>query len=206
VGVGLAAGAGSAAAMIGMTGAPAARADEVTATDPIGLLDSSTADLTQADDVLSQADVPAQFQRALEAITPFPDTALRLIDQTETAQAPLFSQDDPFSAVASALFGGLDQQFAEDSDAFLTASQAFAADPSATTEFGLVSASLQFDSTAIESILPTIGAFLVDQLFGLGGSDITGGLTADLAATAGPDLAANAGSDLATSFVPDFSL
>jgi hypothetical protein len=49
-GVGIAAGAGVAAAMVGMNSAPAAHADPVdaasTSTDPTGLLDSAASDLT----------------------------------------------------------------------------------------------------------------------------------------------------------------
>jgi hypothetical protein len=109
----LASGAGVVAAMIALAGATAAHADDEGTVTDVGLLQSGVADLTQANDVLSNADVPTQFQPFLGEVAAFPDNSIQLLDQAESFQAPLFSSADPFSGLASALYGGLDQQFAQ---------------------------------------------------------------------------------------------
>lgn len=157
--------------------------------DPLAQLSSASGDLTQVGDLLSHATVPADLQSFLETAQQFPTSSLSVVDQAETAQAPLLSADDPFSSLAGSLFSGLDQQLAQDSAAVLTATQAFAADPSAATEDALLGSSLQLDGPEVESLFPTIGAGLVDHLFGLGGADVAGAVSTDLAGATAADLA-----------------
>jgi hypothetical protein len=188
----MAAGAGVAAATIGMTGVPNAHADDGSTLTDISLLDAATADLTQAKDVLSGADVPAQFQVG----TSFEDTGLQFVeDKAEAAQAPLLSHDDPFSGFVNLLFSGLDQQLEHGAAAVLSADQALAADPSQSTFSDVDTAQEQFVNASTALVIPDDIAHLVDQLFGLGGSDA--------ASSIGSDLASNTGSDLATSFSSD---
>jgi hypothetical protein len=188
-----------AAAMIGMTGAPAAHADDgASSMDPIGFLDSAATDLTEVNDVLTQADLPVPFQFFSSLVAQFTGTALENLDEAEAAQAPLFTDADPFSGVASLIFGSLDQQFAQDSDAFLTAVEAFAADPSISAQPDILTAQFQLIGDTYSLIIPDDVARFVDLLFGLGGAD-TGSAATDLAGAAGAD-AASGGADLGAGF------
>jgi hypothetical protein len=183
-------GAGVAAAIIG---APAAHADDelgdtphpIIPVTPASLLSSTTDNLTETNNVLSQADLPDEFQGVLGPQTQVLDNGLDLVDKYEAIQAPLVSSDNPSLVdLGSLLFLVNDQQIEQASGAVLSATQAFDSAPSLTTEFGLLSADLQFlDTSVLDSLIPNIGTKLVEQLFGIGGSDAASSIASDLAAT-----------------------
>jgi hypothetical protein len=93
--------------------------------------------------------------------------------------------------LASLFFGDVNQEFAQASAATLAADQAFAADPSQSTEPGLVFSDFQFVDGEIDSVFPDIAWRFVSPLLGnsVEPSDAAG--------------AASAGADLATGFSPD---
>lgn len=200
--VGLVLAAGSGVGVVLMLSVGTAHADPVDAasssTDPIALLDSATADLTQANDLLSSAEIPTQDQFAdlVESQTLFQNSDLQALSSFESIQEPLLSsQDSSVSDLANLLFGGVDQQLARASDALLVADQAFVADPtSATDAFGELVADFQFVSADFNSALPDLGALLFEDLDPAAVSSAG----ADAAAAVG-----TVGSDLATSFSPD---
>jgi hypothetical protein len=92
--------------------------------------------------------------------------------------------------LGEALFNGPDQQLAQTSDAFVSAAEAYAADPSSTTGLAAASASLQFDDSLLFDSAPAnlIGQ-VIDRVFHLGGSDTASAAATDLAtsASATPD-------------------
>lgn len=190
VGLGMAIGAGMAAAMIGMTGAPAAHADAGSAATDLGLLDSAAADFTEAINVLTNT--PGVVVIDLSGLN-VPD----IINQFEAIQTPLLSSDNSsLSGLGDFLFDGPDQQLAHAGDVFLTAAQAFAADPSPTAGLGISSAGFQYTDTLLfESLYPNGVGAVIDQLLGLGGFDTAAGSAADVGAagSAGADLAAGFG-------------
>jgi hypothetical protein len=172
-------------------------ASQMLTTDPAGLLNSAASNLTEASDVLSNADVPASLQQLLGAQTQIPDVYSQLVSQAQSIQDPLLSSDNSsVSGLANLFFGGIDQQFTQDSAAVLSAEQAFVADPSDTTAAGLLIADLQFAGAAIDSLFPELAGVFADRLLGLPVGVL------DTAAAAGSDAAAGAGADLATSFDP----
>jgi hypothetical protein len=96
------------------------------------------------------------------------------------------SSDNSFvSGLANLLFGDVDQKLARASAAVLSAEQAFVADPSQSTEAGLVIADFQFDGATIDSLFPDLTGVFVDRLLGI--------------PVAGTDAAVSAGAHLATS-------
>jgi hypothetical protein len=199
VGFGIAVGAVAAAAMIGVASAPAAHADPVdvsTSTD-LGLLDAAAADMTEANDVLHN--LPGVVVVDLFGGI---SNAADVIDQFEAIQAPLLSSDNSFfSGLGHVLFDYPDQQLNQASDAFLSAVQSFAADPSSLTGFDVSLAGFQYTGTVLfDSLLPNVVGEVIDQLFGLEGPDAVGGSAADVAASAGADAAGSASADLATGF------
>ena len=184
VGVGLAGGAAVAAAMIGAAGMPAACADDGSLTTDIGLLDSAETNMTDGFNVWTQAYGEAP---------PSQDILTQFITQTEAIQTPLLSSDNSLlSGLGESLFNGPDQQLAQISDAFLSAAEAYAADPSTTNGLDAASESLQFDDSLLSYSLPAnvIGE-VIDQIFGIGGFDST-------SAGAATDVAASASSAAAT--------
>jgi hypothetical protein len=199
VGVGMVVGAGVAAAIIGMPGAPAAHADDGSAsTDLIGLLDSAAADMTEANDVLHN--IPGVVVVDLGGVI---GNAADTINQFEAIQEPLLSSDNNFwSGLGDFLFADPDQQLNQASDAFLTATQAVAADPSsliAGLELSL--AGFQYTDTVLfDSLLPNAVGWLIDQLFGIGSFDAAASSAADVAAGVGADVAGSAGANLAAGF------
>jgi hypothetical protein len=188
VGLGLAAGAGLAAVALGLG---IAHADPTggasTSADPATLLDSAAADLTQASEVLSKADVPASLQHLLSVQTQSAEEFSQVIAQAQSIQDPLLSNDNTFVAgLANLFFGDVDQKFAQASAAVLSADQAFAADPSQSTEAGLIGPDFQLDGAAIDSVFPDVTGVFVDRLLGI--------------PVESPDAAVSAGADLATGF------
>ncbi|HYX99667.1 MAG TPA: hypothetical protein VE908_08985 [Mycobacterium sp.] len=122
---------------------------------------------------------------------PSSDTLTQLISQTEAIQTPLLSSDNSLlSGLGESLFNGPDQQLAQASDTFLSAADAYAADPSTTTGLDAASTSLQFDESLLFTSLPSnvIGE-VIDQVLHLGGSDIASAAATDPAtsASATPD-------------------
>jgi hypothetical protein len=169
----------AAAAMIGMG---TAHADDLS-TD-IGLLDTAETNVTDGFNIWTQAygEAPPSSADLTQAITQF-----------EADQTPLLSSDNSvFSGLGEALFNGPDQQLAQASDVFLSAAEAYAADPSTTTGLDTASASLQFDDSLLFDSGPAnlIGQ-VIDQVFDLGGSD-------PASAGAATDLATGASSAAAT--------
>jgi hypothetical protein len=184
VGVGLAGAAAAAAAMIGMACAPAALADDGSLATDIGLLNSAETNVTDGFNVWTQAygEAPPSSADLTQAITQF-----------EADQTPLLSSDNSLlSGLGEALFNGPDQQLAQASDAFLSAAEAYAVDPSTTNALDAASASLQFDDSLLFDSGPAnlIGQ-VIDQVLHLGGSDAA-------SASAATDLATSATSASAT--------
>jgi hypothetical protein len=172
----------AAAAVVGMSTAPAALADDGSLTTDIGLLNSAATNVTEGFNVWTQAygEAPPSSADLTQAITQF-----------EADQTPLLSSDNSLlSGLGEALFNGPDQQLAQASDAFLSAAEAYAADPSTTNGLDTASASLQFDDSLLFDSGPAnlIGQ-VIDQVFHLGGSDIASAAATDLAtsASASPD-------------------
>jgi len=152
-GVCIAGGAAVAAAMLGSAGAPAARADDGSIPADIGLLN------------VAQADVLEGF-----SLTGHTDTVLPgVIDQLEVIQTPLLSSDNNFvSGFGEALFNGPDQNLADASETFLSASQALAADPTNITAFGeYATAGFQLDGSLFGLIPSTVIGKLTDQILGI---------------------------------------
>jgi len=172
-GVGLAGGAVVAAGMIGAASAPAAHADDGSLTTDIGLLNAAETNMQDA------------FSLAGWTDTEFP----HLINQWEAIQTPLLSSDNSFvSGWGEFLFNGPDQQLAQSTDAFLSAGEAYAADPSATTGLAELSPFIQLIDTLFLDTLPSnvIGK-LTDDVLGYQTS--IAGAAADVAtsASATPD-------------------
>jgi hypothetical protein len=164
--------AAAAAAMIGMG---TAHADDLS-TD-IGLLETAETNVTDGFNIWTQAygEAPPSSASLTQAITQF-----------EADQTPLLSSDNSFlSGLGESLFNGPDQQLAQASDAFLSAAEAYAADPSTTNGLDTASASLQFDESLLFDSAPAnlIGQ-VIDQALHLGGSDTAGSAATDLTAPA----------------------
>jgi hypothetical protein len=167
-GVGMATGAGVAAAVIGMTGAPVAHADAGSTSTDLGLLDSAEANAAEAF-TLAGGFVP-------------PDLA-DVFDKFEAVQTPLLSSDNSFfSGLGHVLFDVPDQQLNQTSDALLSAAQSFAADDPAsiTDDLDYLSAGFKFADSLFGSILPFAVGKIVDQLFDLGDVDTAGGTATDI--------------------------
>jgi len=169
----------AAAAMIGMG---TAHADDGSLATDIGLLDSAATNMTDGFDVWTQAygEAPPSSADLTQAITQF-----------EADQTPLLSSDNSLlSGLGESLFNGPDQQLAQASDTFLSAAEAYAADPSTTNGLDTASASLQFDDSLLFDSGPAnlIGQ-VIDEVLHLGGSDIVSAAATDLAtsASATPD-------------------
>ena len=173
-------GAGLAAAAAAVIGMGTVHADDLS-TD-IGLLNSAETNVTDAFNVWTQAYGEAP---------PSSDTLTQLITQTEAIQTPLLSSDNSLlSGLGESLFNGPDQQLAQASDAFLSAADAYAADPSTTTGLDAASASLHFDESLLFTSLPAnVTGEIIDQVFHLGGSDIVSAAATNLttSASATPD-------------------
>jgi hypothetical protein len=187
-GIGMAA---AAAAMIGMG---TAHADDLS-TD-IGLLETAATNVTDGFNIWTQAygEAPPSSADLTQAITQF-----------EADQTPLLSSDNSLlSGLGESLFNGPDQQLAQASDAFLSAAEAYAADPSTTNGLDTASASLQFDDSLFFDSGPAnlIGQ-VIDQVLHLGGSDIAGASAAtDLATSVTGGLDPSSAADLAASLDP----
>ena len=170
-------GAGLAAAAAAVIGMGTAHADDGCLTTDIGLLNSAATNVTEGFNVWTQAygEAPPSSADLTQAITQF-----------EADQTPLLSSDNSLlSGLGEALFNGPDQQLAQASDAFLSAAEAYAADPSSATGLDAASASLQFDESLLFDSAPAnlIGQ-VIDQVFHLGGSDIASAAATDLASSA----------------------
>jgi hypothetical protein len=168
-------GAGLAAAAAAVIGMGTAHADDLS-TD-IGLLNSAETNVTDAFNVWTQAygEAPPSSADLTQAITQF-----------EADQTPLLSSDNSLlSGLGEALFNGPDQQLAQASDTFLSAAEAYAADPSTTNGLDTASASLQFDDSLLFDSGPAnlIGQ-IIDQALHLGGSDTASAAATDLATSA----------------------
>jgi hypothetical protein len=173
VGIGMAAGAVAAAAT--MLGAPAALADD-SGTSDLDLLSQAAADLTQT----SKLDIPA-------VPATFPDSGLHVVDKAEAAQAPLLSQDDPFSGFANQVFAFPDEQLAHAGDVVLSADQALAADPSQSNELDEALAIVQFGGASFVVTPYDDIARLIDPLFGGDGSSDAGTTSTASASAAATD-------------------
>lgn len=160
---------------------------------PLGALESAGTDFTDLKDVASQA-VPSEFQSELTSQTQIADSMPGGLDTFEGVQAPLLSHDDPFSGLADVLFAGPDEQLEHASNTLLTATQAFVADPSSTTELPVVFADLQLGGAVLDQLIPDVLAGGVD---GLSGLDAAAGSGADAAGAAAAGAA-----DVATSINP----
>jgi hypothetical protein len=192
-GIGMAA---AAAAMIGMASAPVARADDGSLATDIGLLDSAQTNVTDGFDVWTQAYGEAPPSSA---------TLTETINQFVADQTPLLSSDNSLlSGLGESLFNGPDQQLATASETFLSAAEAYAADPSTTNGLDAASASLQFDDSLLFDSAPAnlIGQ-VIDQVLHLGDSDIASASAAtDLATSVTGGLGPSSAADLAASLDP----
>jgi hypothetical protein len=175
-------GAGLAAAAAAVIGMGTAHADDGSLATDIGLLNSAATNVTEGFNVWTQAygEAPPSSADLTQAITQF-----------EADQTPLLSSDNSLlSGLGESLFNGPDQQLAQASDTFLSAAEAYAADPSTTNGLDTASASLQFDDSLLFDSGPAnlIGQ-IIEQAFHLGGSDIASAAATDLAtsASATPD-------------------
>jgi hypothetical protein len=171
----VAGGAAVAAAVIGTAATPVARADDGSLATDIGLLNSADTNVTEAFDVWTQAYGEAP---------PNPDALAQFITQTEAIQTPLLSSDNSLlSGFGESLFNGPDQQLAQISQTFLSAAEAYAADPSQANGLDAASASLQFDDSLLTYSLPAnvIGE-IIDQGLHLGGVDAASASSASVTA------------------------
>jgi hypothetical protein len=184
---GIAAGAVTAAAMLGV---PAALADD-SGTNDLDLLHQAAADLTQADQ-LGVTGVPAIY----------PDTALHLVDKAEAAQATLLSPDDPFSGFANQVFAFPDGQLAHAGDVLLSAYQALAADPSGSNELDVALATVGFTGASYVVTPYDDIARLIDPLFGETGSSDAGTTGATSASAAAADAVTATDAAAATGATP----
>lgn len=158
-----------AAAMFALTAAPAAQA-EVVKTEPTlaELLDLARGSLTQANDVLSQVDLPGHEDTLLDRLH-IQDDALGILDAQGKIQDQLLSDDD-ISSLTSQLLTYADQGLYHGSDAILTADQALdTAEPltgSAATEalFGVFAADFQFLGGAFNAIFLDIASYFTSAL------------------------------------------
>jgi hypothetical protein len=168
-------GAGLAAAAAAVIGMGTAHADDLS-TD-IGLLNSAATNVTEGFNVWTQAygEAPPSSADLTQAITQF-----------EADQTPLLSSDNSFlSGLGEALFNGPDQQLAQAGDTFLSAAEAYAADPSSATGLDAASASLQFDDSLLFDSAPAnLVGQVIDEVFHLGGSDIASAAATDLVTSA----------------------
>lgn len=173
-GVGLIGGVAVAIAMIGTASAPVAHADDLS-TD-VGLLTTSGPDVNDGLTALSQLSGGGG--------TP-PAELGDLIGQYEAIQTPLLSSDNSsVSGFGELLFNGPDQQLAQSAETFLSAADAYAADPtSLTNTVDVLSATFQWtDSLLFDSVPANAIGKLVDQIEGY---DIaSAGAATDLAASA----------------------
>jgi len=164
-----------AAAMIGTASAAAAHADDLS-TD-IGFLTTAETDVNDGLTALSQ--LPGAG-----GSTP-PAELGDLISQYEAVQTPLLSSDNSFvSGLGELLFNGPDQQLAQSAESFLSAADAYAADPtSLTNTVDVLSATFQWtDSLLFDSVPANAIGKLVDQVSGY---DIgSAGAATELAASA----------------------
>jgi len=173
-------GAAATGALIGMSGAPVAHADTSDAAVPVvpvtpeSLLSSSTDNLTAADTILGRADLSGEFQGILGPQTEVLNNGLSVVGEFEGIQAPLLSSGEPSLAnLGDLLFLGDDQQIEQASADVLSATQAFDANPTVSTEFNLFLADAQLGGAAFDTLVPNAIASFVDQLSGIG-SDATG--------------------------------
>jgi hypothetical protein len=169
-------GIGTAAAAAVMIGMGTAHADDGSVPTDIGLLTTAETDITDAFNLGGQ--------------TP---TELGFFNQLEAIQTPLLSSDNSFvSGVGEALFNGPDQNLAQDSEAFLSAAEAYAADPASATALGdYVSTGLHVDGAIFGEIPSTLIGKLTDQIFDIGGFD-------SASASAAADASTSASSATAT--------
>ncbi len=171
-GIGIAA---AAAAMIGMAGAPTAQADDLS-TD-IGFLTTAETDLNDGLTALSQ--LPGAGGG-----TP-PAELGDLISQYEAIQTPLLSSDNGFvSGFGELLFNGPDQQLAQSAESFLSAADAYAAEPTSLINTAdLLSATFQWtDSLLFDSVPANAIGKLTD--FVLGDNITSASAAADMATSA----------------------
>ena len=167
-----------------MIGMGTAHADDGSLATDIGLLNSAETNVTDGFNVWTQAygEAPPSSAALTEAITQF-----------EADQTPLLSSDNSLlSGLGESLFNGPDQQLAQASDAFLSAAEAYAADPSTTNGLDAASTSLQFDDSLLFDSGPAnlIGQ-VIDQVFHLGGSDTASASAATDLATSATSASAN---------------
>jgi hypothetical protein len=154
-GVGFVGGAVVVAALI----APTAYADDLS-TD-IGLLTTSETDVNDGLTALSQ--LPG-----VGGGTPPAELGV-LIGQFEAVQTPLLSADNSFeSGLGELLFNGPDQQLAQSSETFLSAADAYAADPTSLTNTAdVLSATFQWaDSLLFDSLPANVIGQLTDSVLG----------------------------------------
>jgi hypothetical protein len=176
-GVGLAGGAAVTAAIIGAAGTPVAHADALS-TD-IGLLTTAETDVNDGLTALSQ--LPGAGGG-----TPPPDLG-ELTSQFEAVQTPLLSSDNSVvSGLGELLFNSPDQQLAQSAETFLSAADAYAADPtSLTNTLDVLSATFQWsDSLLFDSLPANVIGKLVDQVAGYDIGSVSA--AADSATSASP--------------------
>ncbi|WP_154677651.1 hypothetical protein [Mycolicibacter icosiumassiliensis] len=163
---------GFAAAIFGM-GTALADGSDVTDLD---LISSASANAIEAFSIISKTsgDAPLDTSRYASDFT-----------QLEGIERPLLTSDnETFSGLGHLLFDGPDQQLSQTSEAFLSAAQEYAADPSLSNELAAATTSFQMDGAVLFDALPSlVVGKIVDQIFDLGGFD-----------------AGNAGADLASAF------
>lgn len=170
-GVGLAAGAAVAAAMIGAGGMPAAWADDGAIPTDIGLLNTAQADIVEA------------FSLSGHTETVLPG----VIDKLEAIQTPLLSSDNSFvSGFGEVLFNGPDQNLAQAGEAFLSAAETLSSDTTNLTALAdYASTGFQVTDAIFGEIPSTLIGKLTDQIFDIGGFDTGGaGAAADIATSA----------------------
>ncbi len=173
-GAGLVSGA-VAAAMIGMAAAPGARADG--GVTPADLQATATADLTDANAALNtalgQSDVSdnLNLQGLVDQQLGTNDNALQLQDSLVTLQESDLSADtNPIALdLDTALFGDVDQAFANGDAAVLSASQSFtdaaaAGTLTSSSDFGMAAADLQLLGPTFDALGSLFTAFDIGLL------------------------------------------
>jgi hypothetical protein len=167
-------GAGVAAAAAAVIGMGTAHADDLS-TD-IGLLETAQTDVSDGLTAIGQ----------LPGVGGTPPAELGdLIGKFEAIQTPLLSSDNSVvSGLADSLFNGPDQQLAQSGEAFLSAADAYAADPtSLTNTVDVLSATFQWsDSLLFDSLPANVIGKLTD--FVLGNDIASPGAATELAASA----------------------
>ncbi len=153
--------AGVSLAVMGIATAGAANADDLTATDPIGLLDGAETELTDANQVLSEIPTQGNLNLAAEVanLTGSDDTTLQLLGHLETFEDKILANDGSLSVLINPLLTNLDQNWYNATEGLLSADQAL--DAAALSGSGLQAAELGVAAADFQMLGPVFDSIPV---------------------------------------------